>query len=92
MEENKTNYGKIIAITLAVIASAAAIGFVLARVLRSVIAFCNTYSAKDEELCCDDLDISELEEDAEAPTEEATEEAVAEEATEEAVAEESTEA
>ena len=81
MKENNTNYGKIIAITLAIITSAAAIGFVLARVLRSVISFCNTYSAEDEELCCEDLDISELEEEAEAELV-CEEETVAEEATE----------
>ena len=85
MKENNTNYGKIIAITLAIITSAAAIGFVLARVLRSVISFCNTYSAEDEELCCEDLDISELEEEDEediACTEEVAAEEVTEEATE----------
>ena len=65
MKENNTNYGKIIAITLAIIASAAAIGFVLARAMRSVIAFCKTYTEKDEELCCDELELSELDEEAE---------------------------
>ena len=87
MEENKTNYGKIIAITLAIIASAAAIGFVLARVLRSVIAFCNTYSAEDDELCCDELDITELEENAEEELASTDEEPAAEEAADEQAAE-----
>ena len=56
----KTNYGKIIAITLAVITSATAIAFILYRLFRNLITFCNTYVVPEEEY--DELDIDELEE------------------------------
>lgn len=58
--EEKTNYGKIIAITLAVITSATAIAFVLYRLFRNLITFCNTYVNPDE--AYDELDLDELEE------------------------------
>ena len=57
----KTNYGKIIAITLAVITSACAIAFVIYRLFRNLIEFCNTYTLPKEE--ADALDVSELEEE-----------------------------
>ena len=56
----KTNYGKIIAITLAVITSATAIAFILYRLFRNLITFCNTYVVPEEEI--EELDIDELEE------------------------------
>lgn len=57
----KTNYGKIIAITLAVIAATSVIAIVIAKLLRNVIAFCNTYSTPEDEV--DTIEIDELEED-----------------------------
>jgi hypothetical protein len=54
-----TNYGKIIAITLSVVTCACAIAFVLYRLLRNLIEFCNTYELPEEE----ELDFAELEED-----------------------------
>ena len=59
--KNKTNYGKIIAITLSIITSACAIAFVIYRLFRNLIEFCNTYQIPEEEY--DELDFSELEED-----------------------------
>lgn len=56
----KTNYGKIIAITLAVITSAGAIAFILYRLFRNLITFCNTYVSPEEDY--EELDIDELEE------------------------------
>lgn len=63
-----TNYGKIIAITLSVVTCACAIAFVLYRLFRNLIEFCNTYELPEEE----DLDFAELEEEdvcEDAPTE-----------------------
>ena len=62
-----TNYGKIIAITLSVVPCACAIAFVLYRLFRTLIEFCNTYELPEEE----ELDFAELEEDVceDAPTE-----------------------
>ncbi len=60
--KNKTNYGKIIAITLSIITSACAIAFVIYRLFRNLIEFCNTYQIPEEE-GFDELDFSELEED-----------------------------
>ena len=54
----QTNYGKIIAITLSVITSACAIAFVIYRLFRNLIEFCNTYQIPEEE----ELDFGELEE------------------------------
>ena len=56
----KTNYGKIIAITLAVITSACSIAFVIYRLFRNIITFCNTYRVPEDEVC--ELDIEEIEE------------------------------
>ena len=82
----KTNYGKIIAITLAVITSACTIAFVIYRLFRNLITFCNTYTVpeKDEELALDEVEeilcdeecdetCEETPEDEEAPAEEAAE-------------------
>ncbi len=57
--KNNTNYGKIIAITLSVVTCACAIAFVLYRLFRNLIEFCNTYELPEEE----ELDFAELEED-----------------------------
>ena len=78
----KTNYGKIIAITLAVITSACTIAFVIYRLFRNLITFCNTYTVpeKDEELTLDEVEeifcdeeCEEAPADEEAPAEEAAE-------------------
>ena len=59
MMKNTTNYGKIIAITLSVVTSACAIAFVIYRLFRNLIEFCNTYEIPKEE---DEPDLGELEE------------------------------
>lgn len=56
----RTNYGKIIAITLAVITSACSIAFVIYRLFRNIITFCNTYRVPEEK--DSELDIDEIEE------------------------------
>ena len=56
--KNKTNYGKIIAITLSIVSSACVIAFVIYRLFRNLIEFCNTYQLPEEE----ELDFIELEE------------------------------
>ena len=58
--EQKTNYGKIFAITLSVIAAASAIAFVLYRLLRNLIAFCTVYDDPDDTE--DRLDFDETDE------------------------------
>jgi len=77
--KNTTNYGKIIAITLSVITSACAIAFVIYRLFRNLIEFCNTYEIPEEE----ELDFGELEEveDEEEVLDEAAEEEPAAEET-----------
>ena len=60
MEENKTNYGKIIAVTLAVISAASAIAYVIYRLCRSFFAFCDSYY--EDEL--EDVDFDEIDENA----------------------------
>ncbi len=62
--EEKTNYGKIIAITLSVITAATAIAFVLYRLLRNLITFCTVYDDPEEVEDC--LDFDEVEEAATA--------------------------
>ena len=62
--KNQTNYGKIIAITLSIITSACAIAFVIYRLFRNLIEFCNTYQVPEVEEF-DELDFSELEEEPE---------------------------
>ena len=61
MEENKTNYGKIIAVTLAVISAASAIAYVIYRLCRSFFAFCDSY--REDELDDADFDFDEIDED-----------------------------
>ena len=58
MQENKTNYGKIIAITLAVISAASAIAYVIYRLCRSFFAFCDSY--QEDELEDVDFDFDEI--------------------------------
>ena len=61
MEEKKTNYGKIVAITLAVISAASAIAYVIYRLCRNFFAFCDSYLEDDiEDL---DFDFDEIDED-----------------------------
>jgi hypothetical protein len=58
---DKTNYGKIIAITLSVITAATAIAFVVYRLIRNLITFCTVYDDPDEVEDCVDFD--EIEEE-----------------------------
>lgn len=58
--KNRTNYGKIIAITLSVLTCACAIAFVLYRLFRNLVEFCNNYKLPEEEI---ELDLCELDED-----------------------------
>lgn len=60
--KNENNYGKIIAITLSIITCAGAIAFVIYRLFRNLIEFCNTYEIPAEEEF-DELDFSELEDE-----------------------------
>lgn len=71
--EEKTNYGKIIAITLSVITAATAIAFVLYRLLRNLITFCTVYDDPEEVEDC--LDFDEVEEAATAEEDTAADEA-----------------
>ena len=57
--KNNTNYGKIIAITLSIVTCASAIAFVIYRLFRNLIEFCNTYQIPEE----DELDFCELEDE-----------------------------
>ena len=61
MEENKTNYGKIIAITIAVISAASTIAYVIYRLCRSFFTFCDSY--REDELADADFDFDEIDED-----------------------------
>lgn len=61
MEENKTNYGKIIAITIAVISAASTIAYVIYRLCRSFFTFCDSY--REDELDDADFDFDEIDED-----------------------------
>lgn len=60
--EERTNYGKIIAITLAIITAASAISFVIYKLVRRLIAFCNVYDNPEEQ-----DDIADFDEIDEAP-------------------------
>ena len=88
MEEKNTNYGKIVAITLAVVAAASAIAYVIYRLCRNFFTFCDSY--REDEIEDTDFDFDEIDEDelddnflilddeddakeAEAPAEETTE-------------------
>jgi len=46
--ERKTNYGKIIAITLSIVTASCAIAFVLYRLIRNLISFCTVYEEPAE--------------------------------------------
>ena len=75
----KTNYGKIIAITLSVITAAAAVAFVVYRLVRNLITFCAVYDEPEEvedAPLFDELDEEITDETADAPAtgEEATDE------------------
>ena len=59
--KEKNNYGKIIAITLAVISAATAIAYVIYRLCRNFFAFCDSYRADDIEDA--DFDFDEIDED-----------------------------
>ena len=61
MEENKTNYGKIIAITIAVISAASAIAYVIYRLCRSFFTFCDSY--REDEIDDADFDFDEIDDD-----------------------------
>ena len=77
--KNRTNYGKIIAITLSVIACASAIAFVIYRLFRNLIKFCNSYQLPAEDCEADFCELEECEcEECEEACEEAAEEAPAE--------------
>ena len=56
--ERKTNYGKIVAITLAVISAASAIAYVIYRLARNFFTFCDSYYEDDIEAA--DLDMDEV--------------------------------
>lgn len=90
--KEKNNYGKIIAITLAVISAASAIAYVIYRLCRNFFAFCDSYRAddiEDADFDFDEIDEEEFDEDFLVDEEEATE--IAEEAAAEAPAEEAAE-
>lgn len=59
--EKKTNYGKIIAITIAVITAASAIAYVIYRLARKFFGFCE--ECQDDELPTDGVEFDEIEED-----------------------------
>ena len=61
MEEKKTNYGKIIAITMAVIAAASAIAYVIYRLCRNFFTFCDSY--REDEIEDTDFDFDEIDEE-----------------------------
>ena len=56
--EKRTNYGKIIAITLAVISAASAIAYVIYRLARNFFTFCDSY--QEEEIDSADFDFDGL--------------------------------
>ena len=57
--QEKTNYGKIIAVTIAVITAATTIAYVLYRLTRNLLTFCSAYREDEEE---EFLDFDEMEE------------------------------
>ncbi|MBR6726683.1 MAG: hypothetical protein IKM08_00685 [Clostridia bacterium] len=59
--KEKNNYGKIVAITLAVISAATAIAYVIYRLCRNFFTFCDAYRA--DEIDDVDFDFDELDED-----------------------------
>ena len=66
-KKKETNYGKIIAITLAVVAAASAIAFVVYKLIKKYTEelVCDCDDLLDDECCCD----CELEEACEAEAE-----------------------
>ena len=82
--KEKNNYGKIVAITLAVISAASAIAYVIYRLCRNFFTFCDAYRADeidDADFDFDEID-DEIDEDfliVDEEEEAATEEAVTEE-------------
>lgn len=82
--KEKNNYGKIVAITLAVISAASAIAYVIYRLCRNFFTFCDAYRADeidDTDFDFDEID-DEIDEDfliVDEEEEAATEEAVTEE-------------
>ena len=58
MQEKNTNYGKIIAITLAVISAGSAIAYVIYRLCRNFFKFCDSY--REDEIAGCDACIKEL--------------------------------
>lgn len=97
MQEKKTNYGKIIAITLAVISACSAIAYVIYRLCRKFFKFCDSYhenEIEDNDFDFDEIDEDELDDNfliVDEENQEAAEEAPAEEATEETATESNTE-
>ena len=61
MKEKSTNYGKIFAITLAVISAASAIAYVIYRLCRNFFKFCDSY--REDEIEDVDFDFDEIDED-----------------------------
>ena len=61
MEEKRTNYGKIIAITLAVIAAGSALAYVIYRLSRNFFTFCDSY--REDEIEDNDFQFDEIDED-----------------------------
>ncbi|MBE6703313.1 MAG: hypothetical protein E7585_07895 [Ruminococcaceae bacterium] len=61
MEEKKTNYGKIVAITLAVVTAASAIAYVIYRLCRNFFSFCDSY--REDEIEDTDFDFDEIDEE-----------------------------
>ena len=103
MQEKNTNYGKIIAITLAVISAGSALAYVIYRLCRNFFKFCDSYredEIEDNDFSFDEIDEDELDDnflivddEEEQPTEEPqTEEAAEETEAEEPKAAESAEA
>lgn len=62
MEEKKTSYGKIVATTVAEIAAAGAVAYVVYRLCRSFFTFCDAY--REDEFENADLDFNEIDEEA----------------------------
>ena len=77
--QEKTNYGKIIAITIAVITATTTIAYVLYRLARNLLTFCSSYREDEEdgfldfdemEELCEDEDVNLFDEEEEVPAEE----------------------
>jgi hypothetical protein len=77
--QEKTNYGKIIAVTLAVITATTTIAYVLYRLARNLFTFCSAYQEEEEggfldfdemEELSEDEDVNLFDEEEETPAEE----------------------